>query len=91
MELIADVTKRPLNLVHGCPAPGPGAPPFGQNLAYECHAMYTTTRIRADLGVRPRYTLAAGLAQTFEWYLREGLDRRDVDFGAEDRLLAGRA
>ncbi len=32
--------------------------------------------------------LAAGLAQTFEWFLREGLDRRDVDFSAEDALLA---
>ena len=49
--------------------------------------MYTTTKIRAQLGLRPRYTLASGLAQTFEWYLREGLDRRDVDFAAEDALL----
>ena len=32
--------------------------------------------------------LAAGLAQTFEWYLREGLDRREVDFAQEDALLA---
>jgi nucleoside-diphosphate-sugar epimerase len=87
-ELIADVVKRPLRLVH-VPA-GPGAPAFGQNLVYDCHAVYTTTRIREELGIAPRYTLAAGLAQTFEWYLREGLDRRDVDFTAEDRVLAGR-
>ena len=25
--------------------------------------------------------------QTFEWYLREGLDRREIDFSAEDTLL----
>ena len=50
--------------------------------------MYTTTRLRAELGIRPRYTLASGLAQTFEWYRREGLDRRDVDFAQEDALLA---
>jgi UDP-glucose 4-epimerase len=87
-ELIADVVKRPLSLVH-VPA-GAGTPPFGQNLVYDCHAVYTTTRIRAELGIAPRYTLPAGLAQTFEWYLREGLDRRDVDFTAEDRVLAGR-
>jgi len=62
--------------------------PFGQNLVYDCHAVYTTTRIRHELGIRPRYTLASGLAQTFEWYLREGLDRRDVDFKEEDALLA---
>ena len=87
VELIADVIKRPLTLVH-VETPRGGKPvPFGQNLAYDCHAVYTTTRLRADLGIRPRYTLAAGIAQTFEWYLREGLDRRDVDFSAEDALL----
>ena len=62
---------------------------FGQNLVYDCHAVYTTDRIRAELGVRARYTLAAGLAQTFEWYLSEGLDRREIDFSAEDALLRG--
>jgi nucleoside-diphosphate-sugar epimerase len=54
---------------------------------YDCHAVYTTTKIRAELGIRPRYSLAAGLAQTYEWYVREGLDRRDVDFSAEDAHL----
>lgn len=86
VEVIADVLKRPLRLVPCPPAPGRPAPPFGQNLAYDCHAVHTTSRVRA-LGVRPAYTLASGLAQTFEWYLREGLDRREVDFSAEDALL----
>ena len=87
VELIADVIKRPLTLVH-VETPRGGTPvPFGQNLVYDCHAVYTTTRIRAELGIRPRYTLAAGIAQTFEWYLREGLDRRELDFAAEDALL----
>jgi nucleoside-diphosphate-sugar epimerase len=87
VELIADVTKRSCTLV---PVEGPA--PFGQNLVYDCHAVYTTTAIRAELGLRPRYTLAAGLAQTFEWYLREGLDRRELDVAAEDAMLksAGR-
>ena len=87
VELIAEVIKRPLTLVHVEPGRGGAPVPFGQNLVYDCHAVYTTTRIRAELGIRPRYTLAAGLAQTFEWYLREGLDHRDVDFSAEDALL----
>ncbi|HEY3186306.1 MAG TPA: NAD-dependent epimerase/dehydratase family protein [Solirubrobacteraceae bacterium] len=87
VELIAEVVKRPLTLVPVPTAPGGKPAPFGQNLAYECHAVYTTTKLRAQLGLRPRYTLASGLAQTFEWYLREGLDRRDVDFAAEDALL----
>jgi len=82
VELIAEVIERPASLVHVAKAP------FGQNLVYDCHAVYTTTRIRAELGLRPRYTLASGLAQTFEWYRREGLDRRDVDFSQDDALLA---
>src|SRR3989441_2133501 len=84
VELIADVIKRPLALVP-CPPGGPPVP-FGQNLVYDCHAVYTTTKVRAELGIRPRYTLASGLAQSFEWYLREGLDRREIDFSAEDAL-----
>ena len=84
-EVIADVMKRRLEIVH-VPAKAVG---FGQNLVYDCHAVYTTDRIRAELGVRSRYTLAAGIAQTFEWYLQEGLDRREVDFSAEDALLRG--
>ncbi len=87
VELIADVIKRPLSLVH-VETPAGGTPvAFGQNLVYDCHAVYTTTKIRAALGIHPRYTLAAGIAQTFEWYLREGLDRRELEFSAEDALL----
>ena len=87
VELIADVLRRPLTLVHA-PAAGGNAPaPFGQNLAYDCHAVHTTLRARTELGIRPRFTLASGLAHTLEWYTREGLDKRAVDFGAEDALL----
>jgi nucleoside-diphosphate-sugar epimerase len=87
VEQIASVMKRPLTLVLA-PTPAGGTPvPFGQNLVYGCHAVYTTTRLRAELGVSPRYTLAAGLAQTLEWYQREALDRRPIDFSAEDALL----
>jgi nucleoside-diphosphate-sugar epimerase len=85
VDLVAEVAKRPATFVYAAKAP------FGQNLAYDCHAVYTTAKIRRDLGLRPRYTLASGLAQTLEWYLREGLDRRDVDFTQEDALLATRA
>jgi nucleoside-diphosphate-sugar epimerase len=86
-ELIAEVMKRPLTLVPAPTAAGGKPAPFGQNLVYDCHAVYTTTRVRAELGIRPRYSLAAGLAQTYDWYLREGLDKRPVDFAAEDALL----
>jgi UDP-glucose 4-epimerase len=87
VELIADVMQRPLRLVHAPTPAGARPAAFGQNLVYDCHAVYTTTRVRAELSLRPRYTLAAGLAQTLAWYRREGLDRRPIDFAAEDALL----
>ena len=66
VELIAEVIGRPVTLRHFDPAllksfdkPGPV---FGQNLVYDCHAVHTTTKLRNELGIRPRYTLAAGLA-----------------------------
>jgi nucleoside-diphosphate-sugar epimerase len=87
VELIAEVMGAALRLVPA-PTPAGGNPvAFGQNLVYDCHAVYTTTRVRAELGVRPRYSLAAGLAHTLAWYRREGLDRREIDFAAEDALL----
>ncbi len=88
VELIADVMKRPLTLVPAPPArEGDKPAPFGQNLVYDCHAVYTSGKIRAELGIRPRFTLASGIAHTWDWYLREGLDRREIDFALEDELL----
>ena len=87
VELIAEVMKRPLTLVPAPTPPGGKPAPFGQNLVYDCHAVHTTTRVRAELGLRPRYTLGGGLAQTLAWYRREGLDKREIDFSAEDALL----
>jgi len=88
VELIADVMKKPLTLVPAPPARERDKPaPFGQNLVYDCHAVYTSGKIRAELGLRPRFTLASGIGHTFDWYLREGLDRREIDFSLEDELL----
>jgi nucleoside-diphosphate-sugar epimerase len=89
VEVIAEVIDRPLTLVH-CPASSVDGQtvPFGQNLSYDCHAVYTTTKLRRDLGIRPRYTLAAGLAQTFDWYLAQKLDQREIDFSIDDAILA---
>jgi nucleoside-diphosphate-sugar epimerase len=91
VEVIAEALERRAHLVTAPePRDGEAAAPFGQNLVYDCHAVYTTAKIRAQLGIRPRFTLASGLAQTLAWYLREGLDRRDIDFSREDALLARR-
>ncbi|MBI4610060.1 MAG: NAD-dependent epimerase/dehydratase family protein [Candidatus Rokubacteria bacterium] len=92
VEVIAEVLERPLELTPFDPALFKEldfkGPVFGQNLVYDCHAVYTTWKLRRELGLRPRYTLASGLRQTFEWYLKEGLERRPVDFSLEDRLRA---
>jgi len=92
VELIAEVMGRPVTFRHFDPSllktwdrPGPV---FGQNLVYERHAVHTTHKLRRDLGIHPRYTLASGLAQTWQWYQREGLVDRAVDFAFEDQLLA---
>ena len=92
VELIAEVIGRPVTLRHFDPAllksfdrPGPV---FGQNLVYDCHAVHTTSKLRTQLGLRPRYTLHAGLAQTWEWYRAQGLSERPVDFSFEDQLLS---
>jgi nucleoside-diphosphate-sugar epimerase len=92
VELIAEVIGRPVTLRHFDPAllksfdkPGPV---FGQNLVYDCHAVHTTTKLRNELGLRPRYSLHAALAQTWAWYRAQGLAERPVDFSFEDRLLA---
>jgi nucleoside-diphosphate-sugar epimerase len=92
VELIAEAMKKPVTFRHFDPAllksfdkPGPV---FGQNLVYDCHAVHTTSKLRQDLGIRPRYTLASALAHTWEWYKREGLVDRPVDLAFEDRVLA---
>jgi len=41
-----------------------------------------------ELGLRPRYTLGAGLAHTWKWYQGSGLLERPIDFTFEDELLA---
>jgi nucleoside-diphosphate-sugar epimerase len=92
VELIAAVMKKPVTFRHFDAAllksfdkPGPV---FGQNLVYDCHAVHTTTKLRQELGILPRYTLYAALAHTWEWYQREKLADRPVDFTFEDAILA---
>ena len=92
VELIAEVMGRSVTPRYFDPAllksvdkPGPV---FGQNLVYERHAVHTTHKLRLELGIRPRYTLASGLAHTWQWYRSGALHERPVDFAFEDQLLA---
>ena len=92
VELIAEIMGRDLTLRHFDPALLKSfekpAPVFGQNLVYECHAVHATHKLRMELAIRPRYTLASGLAHTWEWYQSTGLHERLLDFTFEDQLLA---
>ena len=92
VELIAEVMGRPVTLRHFDPAlltsVDRPAPVFGQNLVYERHAVHTTHKLRLELGIRPRYTLASGLAHTWSWYRSTGLHERPIEFAFEDQLLA---
>jgi nucleoside-diphosphate-sugar epimerase len=92
VELIAEAMRKPVTFRHFDSAIlksfDKPAPVFGQNLAYDCHAVHTTSKLRQDMGIRPRYTLASAVAHTWEWYRREGLVDRPVDFTFEDGLLA---
>ena len=92
VELIAEVMGKPVPLRHFDPAllkafdkPGPY---FGQNLAYDCHAVHTTGKLRTELGIRPTYTLASGLRQTWDWYRAQGTFHGPLDTTFEDALLA---
>jgi len=55
---------------------------------HEVTVFHTAHKLRLDLGIRPRYTLPSGLAQTWAWYRSAGLCARPVDFAVEDQLLA---
>jgi nucleoside-diphosphate-sugar epimerase len=92
VELIAEAMGKPVSLRYVDPARlETGAKPaavFGQNLVYDCHAVHTVHKLRMELGVRPRYTLASGLCQTWKWYQGSGLLERRIDFTFEDQLLA---
>ena len=71
VELIAELMKTavPLRLV----ARSGEKAPFGQNLVYDCHAVYTTTgKLRRELGSGRATRWPPGLAHTLAWYCGRG-------------------
>jgi len=63
-----------------------------QRLAPNIHhwnqnVVFGVDRLRRDVGWEPEYTFPAAVEQTWDWFRREGLDQREIDFGWEDRLL----
>lgn len=49
---------------------------------------FSSDRLRRDIGWEPEYTFPGMVAQTYEWFRREGLDEtREFDFSFEDELI----
>ena len=57
------------------------------DLGWQESAVYSTEKIRNQLGWVPRYDLHLGLEMTYRWWLEQGLDRESLDFSADDRAL----
>ena len=50
---------------------------------------FSIERLKQDTGWAPEFTFGSAVERTWEWMLREGLDRTlEFDFGFEDELLA---
>lgn len=50
--------------------------------------VFSIDKARRDLGWEPRFTLAAGLADSWHWFRAGGRDRYDYDFTGDDEILA---
>lgn len=65
-----------------------------QRLAPNLHrwnrsVVFSTDRLRADIGWAPEYTLAAMVDHVYRWMAAEGLDQSlDLDFAFEDQIAA---
>jgi nucleoside-diphosphate-sugar epimerase len=54
---------------------------------WKANVFFSSDRLRHDAGWEPEYTFPAMVAQTYEWYRREGIDAVEFDFSFEDALL----
>jgi nucleoside-diphosphate-sugar epimerase len=54
---------------------------------WKSNVFFSSDRLRRDVGWEPEYTFPAMVAQTYEWYRREGVDANDFDWSFEDALL----
>ncbi len=63
-----------------------GAPSSFPAYPWRSSAIYDTKKAQAHLDFQPR-PMAVGTAETYRWYIAEGLNDRPWDFSAEDGLL----
>ena len=55
---------------------------------WDQNVVFSIDRLRRDIGWEPDYTFRGAVLQTFDWFMREGLDKtRQFDFSMEDELL----
>jgi nucleoside-diphosphate-sugar epimerase len=55
---------------------GPGSPPaFGHLFKVRHHAMVSTAKVQARLGITPRFDLVGGHAHTYDWFQAQGYER----------------
>ena len=50
--------------------------------------VYSTEKLRHELGWSPRYDMQGGLKMTYRWWLEQGLDREPLEFPTDHRALA---
>ncbi len=52
------------------------------------NSLFSTRKFEAHVGYAQEHSFRAGMTETFEWCLREGvLDKIEIDFSHEDRLI----
>jgi len=54
-------------------------------------AVFSVERGMADLGWRPRFTIAEGYRDSYEWFASGGRDRYEYDFSGDEAVLAALA
>lgn len=54
-------------------------------------AVFSVERGMADLGWRPRFTIAEGYRDSYEWFAAGGRDRYEYDFSGDESILAALA
>jgi nucleoside-diphosphate-sugar epimerase len=53
------------------------------------NSLFSTRKFEEHVGYAQEHSFMAGMTETFEWFEREGvMDRIDVDFAAEDGMIA---
>ena len=54
---------------------------------WNASVFFSVDRLCTDIGWEPEYSFRAAVEHTYEWYMREGLNKtREFDFGWEDEL-----